>query len=830
MTGATTPPKPLNPFPDALWDEIKHEDLENYLAATPFCTSGSLGDQLHDDFFFDKLYIDSKDSQATITRIKDAHLNPDLSGSHPILVAGDRGCGKTTLIRKAFQLKEHERAKQETPWNRRAHCYIIDFENTIRGNLAEEGIDGLDYDERPTFAKQVLRSFVVNTLLDATLGEDPPIMTLFRYFDPKDPTRASLLGELTPDGELGRFFRKLRDKVPQENADAGLPTHDQLARRLKHWDFAPLVYLGFFAIISAAIMRAPIDDTYILFDNIDRIGSETVAQDLASTITTLSDGLIAFMKRYEISAPAYETVKSILRHIRVIIAMRKTTLNIVSTQHQELVSWLESPQTMEQFYEMDRVLALRLDLYTQACDSEDDPSDTFSRNAQRARDAADLVRLPALSQELPKLFNGNERVLAYVLALSTKSHTVALHTAADLIRQIKLPGDPSDSNTDTLTFTSKLSATDRDRLAIARGWLIRAFIDQLAIHGHLAPNHVPRLMPQITLRQSALHEDMPPLRIPIPLPIMVLLYLHNIREGSADLPAIFSEGKVTLDQILSDFAPLFQEPHIGLSTLADVLWRLYWRQSRDSRVWARLVRIDGLGAKGAHRLQAAVKEFVSAPGFPAAREEIETDLNPSIHISAAGSALLELIYTQYEFGAWMAAPNACVPLAQQIATDNFTKIAESIRAAIASLTRLSSSLARSFDHCIGQDAFDTFGRPRVESLPFVFCTLGYQRGILQPRWQYYTEQMAYSYLSYIESARHLLCTQMTTEDQLAQVSGKLSAQELRILELFKGGNTDGTLHMRTERLKRLKLQQDLLTKMKDEPLASWKHTPFEISE
>ena len=797
-----------NPFPDDLWAVI-HRNPPSYLACTPFCRYGNLGAQLTPEFFFKSLFTGTPRGTTQAKRIAQIHSDTSISTSKIIKVVGDRGCGKSTLVHHAFQVKSQARDK-DNPWNPEDYCYTIDFED----NLVTAGIHELSAvnpDADAADGKRTFQRFIAAHLLNTPAHAQAPIYQLWDFFRPADRLHTDALKKFAEGPELTTFF----DSVPFATAGSALAplSEEDIYTHTEAFTFLEFVLLSGLTILSDAATRTNKDDIFILFDNIDCFGPDEAATEVFRAITALPRFFTEFIPTYVAGSSCAHLIGDLVDRVRFIVCMRETTQGLITSRFGEQSRWLPDYIPASRIYNMDEVLGTRIDLLRKGYLHDGSP------HAQVAKDLQLLMRIPNLSQSILDLFNGNQRVFAYILAHCMSNFATPLHIAAEEIRKFTPPPreEPPPGERIIQTPIDALTPQDRARTYLARGAMVRLVIEQLSLIQYLGLQDVPRSTQRLALRSGVeplTSQQQHTTVVDTPLPIIVLLYLANVRQGLID-DAQYGRNGVSLDQLMTYFVPFFSDELTGLETLVDVLWQLYWRDSPDSNVWARLIRIDGLGEAGKSQLIDAALDFCTK------QTNISTKLNPRVYISDAGNAVITFMLSNYEFVAWLSG-HVEDALLQQVATRDVAAIRRSIDTTIPSMKRFLKTLSQTTDICIDDESFDGAGREHPSSYAFVITTLW--TGMCQ----YFTEYAIYAYLRAIDTARRLLCFNAEgNSTAIKEICDSLIEAELNVTKLFRGGGPDGILQLRPDRLIRLETHQTRLHAIQADPADMWQIDAFD---
>jgi|GEM_PF-2887771 len=813
MTNRTRPPYTMS---TDLATAITSTKFSDYLASTPYCLAANLGSFLTEDLFYNTMFVGSPEGDSLATTISELH-HPE-QGERQTLFAltGDRGSGKTTLIHDALRRKQHSRSVSHTPWDRLANSYVIDFEENAVASQDDKGLAGVVRESNPQLAAEELRLFIANTLLTASPGSTYPIATLFKDFYPSTPRRLQYLRNMSSD--LIDFFLRLTPYVGEQGLTPPREEPTIFEHILTGYEVHTLIYLCGLSIIATATTRATHDDIYVLFDNIDCIGAENLNETLFDEVRGFDENFSGFMLNY--CADDQQQLMELLDlfgHIVIVVALRETTHSIIARKHRELDRLFNQPPTTTGVYHMDEVARRRLEVYMAARHLIPEPANAPSACA--IEDLLTLLTQRVISTELPLLFNGNETVLAWVLSQAAFYDHNALHTAAQQVHKVR-QNACADTNDERSTQKAALEARAKDaREILARGAIISSVIDRLTSADCLRLDHILLSTPRLVLQQPGANHGHTPLpSIATPLPILVLTYLHNIRDGFGDDLTSKRRG-VRLDRLLEYFADFFPNKMNGLLALANVLWRMYWREDEENRLWARLIRIEGLAAHGHQELIQAVRRF------PNTAQGHRGDRNPYVRISSAGAAFIEFIYGHYEFAASHYVDTRAISLVEQMASSNLSSIRKSVSSTIQAFVNLTSNLTETIDACIDGNTFDESGKPLPNALAFVIYTHRPNRDV----WQYYAERTTFNYLRYIDSARFLLCLDSATDTERIPICKILGEVELELTDIFRNNGSQG-IQIRPDMIRRLDGTRSRIQEIVKYPMKNWHLDPFDLGE
>jgi hypothetical protein len=731
------------------------------------------------------------------------------------MVIGDRGSGKTTLIHNAFRMKREQSGKVDQEWDESTHCFVVDFEDTawvVSHRAEDQGIAGITRETHPEVAQMALSAFIVNTLFENDDHATPPIWTLFTDLFPHTARQRTVLAKMTPSrGELEHFFQKFRHRILGHRSREDFPTRHNIQRVIGKFGVQPLIYLAAFSILAAILHRGVSGDTYLVFDNIDCIGSERLSSDVFEDICGLKQHLNNYLTEYVADCDNAPAILHAYHQLVQIVVARQTTVDIIASTRQEAMRWTRYRIHTSNVYDMSAVLHCRLGLYHSACLAEKSPS------AGPIGDLATITGEPFVSRDLPRLFNGNERVLAYVLARLVDDSPQAVCLAADALRQART-GESENSGTSTV---QSLSGSDLAHLALARGVVLRSVLRRLQLENYLKAESIPlqlalvRLKPRSTSRESA---DLVTHNTGVPMALCLLVLLDNISKGFGPDNARSDQG-IRLDDLYRYFQPLFADTVRGLEALADALWRLYSRE--EDEIWCRLIRIDGLGLDGRRQLGRAARSFPAIARGPRAHEQ------PWVRISDAGSAFINLLFSHFEFALWFGSTRGTSPLLVSIHDLPLDQVIQELDAGIRAFRKLCAPMERVIATCYpAQSLFGPDGRPVSSGFPFVV----HSQSRFGDIWQYYVERNVYTALRYVDQARWACADAAKSSTDRDCVNRLFAEAELNLLGVFATKGSQGTFRIRGERLDRLAAQLDLLRAIRDNPAAHWQMDVFPDGE
>lgn len=797
---------PQNPFSAEFWESIENGSFSTFLTASPFCASGNYGTLLTRDFFFQEMFADTEVAYKKAVEVRDAHSSNHLEHKN-LLIVGNRGSGKTTLLHHAFRMKQEELQKTGQRWSELENCFIIDFED----NAAVEPtrMEDIDRESNRELVHETFWVFIANTLLSTDHGDTPAIWMLFTSLFPNTEHQRATLTKMTPGGELERFFDEFQHRVVHPGEGEQYPTRSDIIDTLREMHLQPLIYLAAFSVLAAMVSRKITGDTYLVFDNIDCIGSERLSETVFSRIGGLNDHFTSFMTEYVSDMDQAAEIRHLLfRQVQIIVA-RETTMDVVvASSNQEARRWLQSSISTSNVYDINTVLDRRLELYHSACLAKG------SSFADRIGDLKEFIGERLVSESLPALFNGNERVLSYVLARFVDNHSDALHLGAEELRRYShefVTPEKGESH------ASRVIRENRARISLARGVVLRSVIRTLQDEGYLNEQCVLLQKMKVQLRSRGesrgSSEATPSQDIEMPIALCILILLDNVQKRDCDLPFINPEKGIRLDHFLSYFQQFFPNSPKDLETLVNVLWRLY-RREKDG-TWCRLISIKELGADGHDKLRAAARTFPRITQPPYARN------NPWIRINEAGAALVNLLFDHFEFSLWSSSTcDELSPLLSMIRCISSEALREELAGGVNKLKELSKPLEQVIaTYFMDRSLFGAGGRPIYGAYPFVIPT---QYG---NSWQYYIERRMYTALQYIDDARLLLSCDEIPDEERDEVNRVFADIELSVLKCF---DSPDEFRIRESRLKRLAEQRLRLQAIKDDPAGNWRRSIFSV--
>jgi len=798
--GGATSRRSNVPLPANSWDHVLFRgSLSEYLTSTPYCINGSWGGKLTEELFRANFYIDSFKADTCAEMLSQAHSSNRILGRRFFTVSGDRGTGKTTFINHAFRLKEEGAVNTQQPWTSDQSVYLVDFEDTATVALAKRMTD-FDHQTVSPIAIHALKVFVANTLL-ADHGSGPrPIQVLFRDFYPNTDIRDRILANISDSGRLHDFFSTLKEEVETNDSLGRLPDRAKLLRVMAGMEEHDLIYLLGFSVIADMLSREVMPrGVYLVFDNIDCISAEMLAKSVFAEFT----GLWTHFPRYLEGYDTRDVVAGALGEIVAVVGVRVTTRDILESTRTEWLKYHDGEVKLAEVYDVSEILKLRLDLYAEAArDRARKAAVAEARELTKLAEGVIALRKfitdTVAARQLMMLFNGNIRLVGFTLAEALKEYQFEIIESANIL--LKVSEEPESAGRRLPT----------DRLSLARGNLARGALWRAVLHAIYKEDYFNK--DRTLLHMSSAGTGSRGGSTSVPLPLLVLTYLKNVKEGRAGAKIDPNQG-VPLVTLYRRFNGLYDTI---LTDLAQTLWQLYWRET--DYTWCRFVRIPGLDVEGDKTL------FTAAQTFPSVSNRLSRSSVVAVRITDAGLMFIDHLQRHFEFFSILGNDGegrALVSLAQ---ADDLEGVLDSIRRAREMLQKLGGELTDVVDRLFVGNGFVKSPEAFLDSVYSYSTPAAGGRDITQ----HYYERAVFTVLGYIDDLRYWWSASKPTSAHLKAINPPLAVAMLELLDLLKTPDGGGPIHARNAVLSDVEFEKRVIECIRDFPLTAWTAEPMNV--